>query len=210
MGKTAAEVREEIELARDDLGDTIDAIGEKVSPRRIAQRRAEKVRNSATHLRERIMGSAESGYGTTSAKMGDAVGTLQSGASGAVEFGKDAPHKIEQQTQGNPIAAGLVAFGFGLGLASLLPETPVEARQAREIRRRVVEPVKEGVTEAGRNIAGDLKDSAKESAEAVKATATDSAGQIKEDVQRSVADVTEGAQTAAATVKENVNATQTG
>lgn len=44
MGQAADELRDDIERTREDMAQTLDAIGEKVSPRLQAERQAERLR----------------------------------------------------------------------------------------------------------------------------------------------------------------------
>ena len=46
MGKAADELRQDIERTREDMAQTLDAIGEKVSPRIQAERQVERLRES--------------------------------------------------------------------------------------------------------------------------------------------------------------------
>ena len=46
MGQAADELREEIERTRDEMASTLDAIGDKVSPKLQAERQKERLRQS--------------------------------------------------------------------------------------------------------------------------------------------------------------------
>ena len=46
MGQAADELRQDIERTREDMAQTLDAIGEKVSPRLQAERQVERLRQS--------------------------------------------------------------------------------------------------------------------------------------------------------------------
>ena len=52
------EIREDIERTRADLGQDVDALADKVSPNKIAERQGRKVRNAVTSLKDRVMGAA--------------------------------------------------------------------------------------------------------------------------------------------------------
>ena len=60
MGQSAQQVRADIERTREDLGQDLDAIGDKISPRQAVRRRTDRVRGTLTDMKERVMGSAES------------------------------------------------------------------------------------------------------------------------------------------------------
>lgn len=51
----------------------------------------------------------------------DATSTVSDRAADAVETAQKTPQKAKQKTQGNPLAAGLIALGAGWLVASLLP-----------------------------------------------------------------------------------------
>ena len=64
MGQTAEELRaqqlrEEIAQGRSELSGTLDAIGDRVSPRRIAERRVNRIFGVFGTVRERVMGTAK-------------------------------------------------------------------------------------------------------------------------------------------------------
>ena len=55
MGQTADELRQEIEQTRDDLAVTVDAIGEKVSPKLQAERQMERLREKGVEPKQMAM-----------------------------------------------------------------------------------------------------------------------------------------------------------
>jgi uncharacterized protein YjbJ (UPF0337 family) len=91
---------------------------------------------------------------------------------------------IQQQTQGNPLAAGLVAFGAGMLLATLFPPTEAEQRAASAVQDRV-EPLKDQALEVGREVKDHLQESARESAQQVKETATEATQEVKQQAKSS-------------------------
>jgi hypothetical protein len=121
---------------------------------------------------------------------------VQEGAKHAVEQVRDAPQAIQQQAQGNPLAAGLVAFGAGMVLATLFPPSEAEQRAASAVQERV-EPLKEQAVEAGREMKDHLQEGARESAQQVKETATEAAQEVKGQAQSSAQGVTEQAKSSA-------------
>ena len=68
MGQSAQQVRADIERTREDLGQDLDAIGDKISPRQAVRRRTDRVRGTLTDMKERIMGSAESATTTVTSE----------------------------------------------------------------------------------------------------------------------------------------------
>jgi Protein of unknown function (DUF3618) len=192
MAQVSQELRQDIERIRDDLDSTLDALGERVSPRHIARRRKAAVRARVTRVRTAVMGSAMESGSTAAGQARHAAGSVQEGAQQvagrAAEQVRDAPEMIQQQTRGNPLAAGLVAFGAGLLLATAFPPTEAEQRAAGALQERV-EPLKDQALEAGREMKDHLQESARESAQQVKETATDATQEVKQQAQSSADNV---------------------
>jgi uncharacterized protein YjbJ (UPF0337 family) len=188
VAEVSQELRQDIERIRDDLDTTLDALGERVSPRQIAKRRTAAVRSRATRVRTAVMGSTQESSSAMAEQARHAAGSAKEGAqqvaSRAAEEIRDAPDLIQQQTQGNPLAAGLIAFGAGLLLATLFPPTEAEQRAAGAVQERV-EPLKDQAIEAGREVKDHLQESARESAQQVKETATDATQEVKQQAQSS-------------------------
>src|SRR6195952_1849314 len=117
-------IRRQIEDTRRELSYDVDALNEKVNPARVVDRRVTAAKGRLTSVKERDMGSA---HDTTSSAHGmaenatvpvqgaasSAVGSVQDAASTAAGAVQQAPQQIVSQTQGNPMAAGLIAFGVG-------------------------------------------------------------------------------------------------
>ena len=106
----------------------------------------------------------------------------------------DAPYAAKAKTQGNPLAAGLIAFGAGLLISSLIPSSQKEQDAVSTLQDNL-EPLKEKATEAAKDVAAQLKEPAQEAAQSVKATATEGAENVKaegvaakDDVQGQVED----------------------
>lgn len=171
MGQSAAELRREIETTRGELGETLDAIGDRVSPGRMIERRKNRMSEGLRLVRDRVMGTAEQVGHTAGDLTGDAMDTL-----------KDAPGAARQQTQGNPLAAGAVAFGFGVLLASVFPPSETEKRAAEHLIDKA-EPLKQGVIEAGIEVAEHMKEPAREAMDHLKDTALESKESVQEVAQ---------------------------
>lgn len=177
------EIQSNIERTRADLSDDVDRLAEKVSPPRVAARQVDRVKSRASGLRDRVMGSSNNGSGLRGAS--DSIGSAAESAKDAVGA---APQAVRQQTQGNPLAAGLVAFGLGMVISSLLPASQAEqqlASRAEDKAKDLAEPVKQ----AGQQLAEDLKPAAQDAVEQVKSTATDAAQQTSEQAKSAAEDV---------------------
>ena len=58
MGETADELRQDIEHTREDMAETLDAIGERISPRLQAERQVERLRQSGIEPQRMAMAAA--------------------------------------------------------------------------------------------------------------------------------------------------------
>jgi hypothetical protein len=122
------------------------------------------------------MGTASS-TGSQVASAGSGLGDSASGAVGSVtDTAQGAMGTVQSRTQGNPLAAGMIAFGAGMLISALIPASDKEAQAAQ----RVVETAKDQglvdeVSSVGQEMGQNLKQAATEAAEEVKSTAQDSA-----------------------------------
>ena len=91
MGESADELRRDIEETRGGLTETLDAIGDRVSPGRVIERRKNRMVQSVQSVRDRVMGSAATPATASPAAPARAVDTV-----------KGAPDLVRQQTQGSP------------------------------------------------------------------------------------------------------------
>lgn len=191
---TPEEIQNRIEATRAGLSRDVNRLSEKVSPGRAVSRRVDRVRGSVNSLRDRVMGSADDGTGVRGAAgtVGDAGSSMGSSvADTATAMGSSvgaAPEKMRRQAQGNPLAAGLIAFGTGWLLATLAPATDAERRlaeQAEDKAGRLAEPVKEGAQE----VAANMKEPARQAVDEVRSTAGDKAAETADQARSATADV---------------------
>jgi hypothetical protein len=181
-------IREEIEQTRAELASDVDRLADKTSPKRIAERRWDGVKASVRRASDKVMGASQSAGQSTASGLSNAKDTVadkaQSAAHSVAQTARQAPATVTRQTQGNPLAVGLIAFGAGLLAASLLPSTDAERRAGEQLAERadeVVEPLKEKAAELG----GDLKERAQEAAGEIKDTARDAVTSTKEQATES-------------------------
>jgi hypothetical protein len=185
-------VRTEIEDTRQDMSQTIDAIADRTSPRRVVARRRERMANGWRSMRERVMGRADDVRATAGDRAHELAGSAQERAGGMAEQARRAPDMVVEQTQGNPLAAGLIAFGGGLLLASLLPPTEAEQRVAGKVREQA-QPLQDELVRAGQAVGEDLKSSAQDAAEQVKQRAAEATSTVGDDVRTSAGELTQEA-----------------
>jgi uncharacterized protein YjbJ (UPF0337 family) len=165
-------IRRDIEATRADLSRDVDALTEKVSPARVMERRVDRAKSAVGSVKEKVMGD---------------------GAATA------APSAARQKTQGNPMAAGLIAFGAGWLFSSLLPATEKEKQAATTVKDKAGEhsdtltaPLKEAAGNAKENLQGPAQDAVA----SVKDKATDAASTVKDEAASAKDDVAGSAQQA--------------
>lgn len=130
----------------------------------VVSRGADTARESVSHAREQV---AHAGERTQQAA-------------------HEAMTGVREQTEGNPIAAGLVAFGVGWLVSSLMPASEAEqeaARRAVEVARDHGGPVLEQAKQAAADVGETLQGEAQEAAQHIKERAQEAAGTVKETVQ---------------------------
>ncbi|MDQ1056412.1 gas vesicle protein [Arthrobacter globiformis] len=199
MSENPDAIRADIEATRERLGTNVDAVADKVTPSNIVHRQTSKVKDAVFGVKDKVMGTADHATHSTSGSLHhaahsttgglhqatDAAGNAISTAGDAIA---DAPHQVAAKTQGNPLAAGLIAFGAGLLASSLIPPSQKE-REAADALKTAAEPMTSQLTEAAKDMAQGWKEPAQEAVENVKATATDAAQHVKDEGQTAASDV---------------------
>ena len=188
MSENPDVIRADIEATRARLGTNVDAVADKVTPSHIVQRQTDKVKENVKDavfgVKEKVMGAA----GNTAGNVHSATGSAGAHLGDAGAAIGDAPAQVKTKTQGNPLAAGLIAFGAGLLVSSLIPASQKE-REAADALKTAAEPLTTELTEAAKHVAEGLKEPAQEAMENVKATAADATGHVKAEGQDAMADV---------------------
>jgi Protein of unknown function (DUF3618) len=211
------QIRADIERTRAALSDDVDDLAESVKPKNVAGRQVDKVKEAASNIKDRVMGSEDEDYsgsavGTVSDKASsakDAVAdkayaakdTVSEKASEAGEAVRQAPRRMRRKAQGNPLAAGVIAFGLGMLVSSLIPSTEKEREAVSQLQDNL-EPVKEKASEVAQDMAENLKPAAQQAAESVKAAATEGVEKVKQESQSAAADVKDQAQASKETVQQ--------
>jgi hypothetical protein len=223
-------IRRQIEDTRRELSYDVDALNEKVNPARVVDRRVSAAKGRMTSLKERVMGSAHdttsqahgmasNAAGSVQGAASNAAGTVQSAASSAADSVSNAassaasavqqaPDTIVRQAQGNPLAAGLIAFGVGWLVSSILPASEKEKQLAQQAESAVKEhkdALLEPAKQAAQDLGDQLKPAAQDAVQSVKATAQDAAQTVKEEGQSAAQDVQGQAQQS----KQSVQSTAT-
>ncbi len=184
-------IRADIEKTRRELGGDVDALADKVSPSKIVGRQTDKVKNALGSVRERIMGAAD-----------DAGSSISDAGSSAAEHVVDVKDRVVAKAEGNPLAVGLIAFGAGLLLASLIPASAKEKRIAADVKDQA-QPLVDEVAGVAKDIGANLKEPAKDAATAVKDAASDSVDTVKAEAKSATAEVKDQAEQARETVSRH-------
>jgi Protein of unknown function (DUF3618) len=201
-------IRRQIEDTRRELSYDVDALNEKVNPARVVDRRVTAAKSRVSNLKEKVMGTAHDTHSSAQGMASNAAGSVQGAASSAADAIQSAPDTVIRQAQGNPLAAGMIAFGVGWLVSSLLPATQKEqqlAQQAesavREHKDALLEPAKQAAQEMG----DQLKPAAQEAMESVKSTAQDAAATVKDESKSAAQDVQGQAQQSKETVQSQAS-----
>lgn len=179
MGKEPEVIENDIASTRQDLSRDLDALADRVVPGRVVGRRVDRAKTRFTGVKDRVMGSAQDAGQSMAGAPSNAAGSVTSAA------------------QGNPLAAGLIAFGAGWLASSLLPASQKEAQlagQAVDAAKEHGQPVVDQAKSAGQEVGGQLKEKASEAAADLKQSAQESAQHVREEGQSSARTVKDDAQ----------------
>jgi gas vesicle protein len=226
------QIRRQIDRTQSTLSTDVDALTDKVSPSRIAQRRVDRVRGTANRWKDKVMGSdphpgashvsgtyrsgpgvsdraqhlASSASDTISDTAQSAASTVSDTASTVGDAVQQAPQAVVRQTRGNPLAAGLIAFGAGWLVSSLLPASQREqelAEQAKQRASEIGQPLVDAAKDAAMEMKDNLQEPAQHAVESVRDTAADAGRTVTEEGRSAAQDVQDHAQDAAGTVTQS-------
>jgi hypothetical protein len=165
--------RAKIEQTRSEMGDTIEAIKDKLNPQMLAQQAKDTVHDVTTDLAERAKETVHavtsdvvqqakenlpemtanmahkavgSAVDTAKEAVGDAVGTAKEAVGSAVDSAKDAGSSVLEVIQRNPVPAALI----GLGLSWLYMSTRSNSSTPRLKDRRYTYRERETYNQPGR------------------------------------------------------------
>jgi gas vesicle protein len=181
MSDSPEQIRANIEASRRELSSDVDALADKVTPSKIAERQTEKVKGALGGIRDKVMGAASDAKSNV-AGTGGSVGDSVSGQA----------RNVADKASGNPFAVGLIAFGVGLLASSLIPASTKEKEVAADIKDKA-QPLVENVQDVAKDVAGNLKEPAQQAAAAVKDTASDAVGTVKEEASSATSDLKDSA-----------------
>jgi len=148
MGKDPEVIRQEIEATRENMGETVDALGYKTD---VKSRTKESITDRKDAVVSKLTGSGS--------RVNDATPSGQDVKQGA--------QKAAGVAQENPLGLALAGVAVGVLAGMLIPSTRVEDEKIGHIADQVKDQVKETGGEAlerGKQVAQDAAQSAKETA----------------------------------------------
>jgi hypothetical protein len=193
VGETAEELRRDIELTRSGLGDTLDAIGDRVSPGRVIERRKNRMTGGVRSAVDRVMGKAH-----------DAQQSVTGAGHDATDAVRGLPDTVRSQTQGTPLVAGVVAFAAGFMVAAAFPPSEKEKAASTQLLDKV-EPIKAELSHVGQEMAEHLKEPATQAVEELKGAAQEGAQSVTDVAHQSTADTKDQVRDAVDTVKDQAS-----
>ncbi|MGW4113905.1 DUF3618 domain-containing protein [Actinosynnema sp. NPDC004786] len=214
MGPSPDQIRHDIDRTRAELVADANRIVDHTRPRNIAQRRVDRVRHRMSTVKERVMGTvpetastlqdraagmastvggqAQDAASTVGDKAQQAASAVGGKAQEAAHAVQNAPEQARQQARGNPLAAGLIAFGAGALIATLIPATRAEQDAVRQLGERAggaVEPVKEALAESAQKLKEEAGTMVGEAADQVRNVAREASQTTAEQAKGSAQEV---------------------
>ncbi|WBB66130.1 DUF3618 domain-containing protein [Micromonospora sp. WMMD812] len=189
-------IRQEIEHTRRDLSDNVDALADRVNPRRMAGDRVDQARGTLNRVKEKVMGTQMDGHG---------AGQRMSNAAGSVrDETRSLGQQSREQAQGNPLAAGVIAFGAGLLASALIPPSRQERQWAGQAKGMAGQQfsqhsgeLREQASQMGHQLRDNMREPARQAARSVGSTALHGASAVREEGRSATQQVRGQAQEAA-------------
>ncbi|MBV9922411.1 MAG: DUF3618 domain-containing protein [Pseudonocardia sp.] len=158
------------------------------------------VSDTARSATGNLSDTARSASANVSDAASSAASSISDTASSAAAAVQEAPQAVRRQTQGNPLAAGVIAFGAGWLISSLLPASRQEQRLAEQTTEKAADlgrPVAEAAKQAAMEVKDNLQEPAQQAVESVKGTATDAGRTVAEEGRSAAQDAQENVRSAA-------------
>jgi gas vesicle protein len=209
MGQDAQQLRREIASTRDDLGQTMDAFEDRVSPSRIIERRKSRIKESVSNFSSKVMGNIDYAKGAVTHTAGDIkagaedkITNAQQTIGDTTDMAGEARQAALGQTQGAPLVAGALAAGIGFVASVIFPGTKAEGQAAQRVAE-AAQPLVDEVKESGGEIASTLKEQGQQSAEQLRESAAQHAREVKDTAQQVAGDVKSDAKQTASDAAES-------
>ena len=132
-------------------------------------------------------------------KAGEAGHRVRETASSVQEAVSSVPQMARERAEGSPLAAGLIAFGAGVLVSSLLPRNGGEQHLADRVKQEASEhsgQLKQAATGTAQHVRDDLRGPAQQAVESVKSTAGEAASKVRDEGRWAGRDVKEQTQRA--------------
>lgn len=228
------QIRRDIERTRANLSQDVNALTDEARPGNVARRQVNKVTDRARGLKDRIMGSDDEGYGevgygygygrdlrTGGPSAGDRAQQVGQQAREGLQDAREqagqglhqagqaiqgAPAQVKRGTRGNPLAAGLIAFGVGALIGGLAPVSRREQRAVAQLADRAqpyVEQARETAQEVAQEVGDNLREPAQQAVQNVKDSAAESVDSVKGEGQQHAQDLGDHAKDAKGTVQDH-------
>jgi gas vesicle protein len=197
MSNNPEDIKRDIEATRESLSRDVDLLSEKVSPARVIERRVDRAKDAVSGVKDKVMGgtvpaTGSGGNGGLSATQ-DKVAAA---ASSLADTATSAPDAARSHARGNPLAAGLIAFGVGWLASSLLPATQKEQEVAVAMKDKASEHsdlIKQPLAEAASELKENLREPTQQAVESVKSTAHEAAANVRDEGRSAAQEVKEDA-----------------
>ncbi|MCW3819747.1 DUF3618 domain-containing protein [Micromonospora sp. DR5-3] len=193
MSTDPDQIRQQIEQTRSELVSDVDALTDRVDPRRIAGDRVGQARDALNRVKEKMMGTPTDGHGPGQ-QMSSAAGSMRNQA-----------REVGQQAQGNPLAAGLIAFGAGMLVSALIPPSRPErqwAGQAKGMASQHAGELRQQASQVGHQMRDNLREPAKQAAQSLGSTAVHGASAVRGQTQSAAQQVQGQAKGAAGELRQ--------
>ncbi|OYN90680.1 DUF3618 domain-containing protein [Parenemella sanctibonifatiensis] len=195
------QIRADIARTRANLSGDVDALTDTANPKNIARRETDKLKDRASGLVDKVMGSGSDTADTAADKGRQAQAAISGAAHDVGDAVASAPAAAKARTQGSPLVAGLIAFGVGLLVAGVIPTSQKEQRAAAELVERT-EPLQDEAKQAVQQLGEQLQQPAQDAVEAVKESAVEAADTVKAEGTAAADEVRDQAQGSAERVQE--------
>lgn len=173
MAEELDRAQAQIARSRAELSATADELHDRLSPRRMASRQGERASARLGAIRASVMGAPSGAIDRMSTTAAHSLGAAESG----MDKLRQMPDSARGSAEGSPIAAGLVAFGIGLLVASVLPVSRAEREAAPSVAESL-SPAVDQVQRALKDVGSDVGQDAKQAAQHVKEEGTKAAQDV--------------------------------
>jgi gas vesicle protein len=211
VGEESDQLRRDIDQTRRELGTDVDALTEKVSPKRVVGRRVDKTKDALGGVKEKIMGTASdatSPAGGVSGAASSVQDGVQNAASTVSDTATSAAQTARRQAKGNPLAAGVVVFGLGWLASSLLPASKKERELAHTVKDQAQPAVQAVGQQAGQalsEVKDNLQEPAQQALQSVKDTGSDAASTVTDEARSAGQDVKDQAKDSGQQVQQTAS-----